>query len=335
MELVSYQGQRDMGHNLLIDLAYVGNTGVNEVFFNDINQAAPQTTAGGSATLQSRVFSYPGFGSIIGTLPWGYSHYNGLQNQGGTALHLRTLPAELFHVVEGPSTSPPSPWTAAATATTAATAFLRCRTSMTGRPTAAYPHTTIRSLDSTSVVWTLPIGQGHRLGGNMNRAWNTALGGWQTTDIFQARSGDPLTMAYSPNNNTQVSSLITISGRNSYRPNLTGSPIMSTDRSYNPTFSGIQYLNGAAYSTPPANAPFGNFVPRRVRGFAYYQLDTGLTKDFPITERAKLQFRAEAFNITNKPTTAIRIPSLRHHLWCDQLRFRFSTPVTIRGQDIF
>jgi hypothetical protein len=294
-----FSAQRDMGHNLLIDLAYVGNTGVNEVFFNDINQAAPQTTAGGSATLQSRVFSYPGFGSIIGTLPWGYSHYNGLQTKveqrftsGLYLLNSFTWSKAIDIAAQSldgggncnncgngiPSVQNVYDWQA-------------------DRGISAYNHPFV---DSTSVVWTLPIGQGHRLGGNMNRAWNTALGGWQTTDIFQARSGDPLTMAYSPNNNTQVSSLITISGRNSYRPNLTGSPIMSTDRSYNPTFSGIQYLNGAAYSTPPANAPFGNSPRDAVRGFAYYQLDTGLTKDFPITERAKLQFRAEAFNITNK-----------------------------------
>ena len=292
-------GQREMGHNLLVDLAYVGNSGINEVFFNDINQAAPQTTAGGSASLQSRIFSYPGFGSIIGTLPWGYSHYNGLQTKveqrftsGLYLLNSFTWSKAIDIAAQSldgggncnncgngiPSVQNVYDWQA-------------------DRGISAYNHPFV---DSTSVVWTLPIGQGHRLGGNMNRAWNTALGGWQTTDIFQARSGDPLTMAYSPNNNTQVSSLITISGRNSYRPNLTGSPIMSTDRSYNPTFSGIQYLNGAAYSTPPANAPSGNSPRDAVRGFAYYQLDTGLAKDFPITERAKLQFRAEAFNITNK-----------------------------------
>jgi hypothetical protein len=79
--------QRDMGRGLLVDLAYVGNSGVNEVFFNDINQAAPQATANGSnpivcapvATCGERVYQYPGFGSIIGTLPWGTSNYNGLQ----------------------------------------------------------------------------------------------------------------------------------------------------------------------------------------------------------------------------------------------------------------
>jgi hypothetical protein len=145
----------------------------------------------------------------------------------------------------------------------------------------------------------------------MNRAWNTALGGWQMTDIFQARSGDPLTMAYNPSTNAQVSTLITINGRNSYRPNLVpGVPVKNSTWAYNSNLGGIVYLNSSAYTTPPANAPFGNSPRDAVRGFDFWQLDTGLTKDFPIMDKVKLQFRAEAFNITNKtnygdPNTAL------------------------------
>jgi hypothetical protein len=60
------------------------------------------------------------------------------------------------------------------------------------------------------------------------------------------------------------------------------------------------YLNSSAYSVPSANAPFGNSPRNAVRGYGFWQLDTGLTKDFPLTEKAHLQFRAEAFNITNE-----------------------------------
>ena len=77
--------QRDMGHSLLVDLAYVGNNGLNEVIINDINQAnhAPTTCTANGSSLASHIpraaSPYPGFGSVIGTLPWGYSNYNGLQ----------------------------------------------------------------------------------------------------------------------------------------------------------------------------------------------------------------------------------------------------------------
>jgi hypothetical protein len=295
--------QRDMGHSWLVDLGYVGNSGINEVFFNDINQAAPQTTAAGSASLQSRITQYPGFGSIIGTLPWGTSNYNGLQakvekrfSNGLYLLNSFTWSKAIDIAAQSldgggncdncgngiPSVQNIFNWQA-------------------DRGISSYNHPFV---NSTSVVWSLPVGKGQWLLPHLNRVGNNILGGWQMTDIFQARSGDPLTMAYGPNTNTEVSTLITINGRNAYRPNLTGNPIKSTNTAYNPTLGGVQYLNNSstapAYSTPPANAPFGNSPRNAVYGYAFWQLDTGLTKDFQLTEKIHLQFRAEAFNLTNE-----------------------------------
>ena len=296
--------QRDMGHSLFVDLAYVGNSGLHEVFFNDINQANPQTTALNSASLQSRIFEYPGFGSIVGTLPWGTSNYNSLQAKVEKRFTSGLYLLDSFT------------WSKAIDiAAQSLDGGGNCDNCGNGIPSvqniydwqadrgiSSYNHPLV---NSTAMVWTLPVGKGHWLGGNMSRVWDTALGGWQMTNILQARSGDPLTMAYNPNNNTQVSGIITISGRNAYRPNLTGNPIKNSNWAHNSSLGGIQYLNNqigsaAAYTTPPANAPFGNSPRNAVRGFDFWQLDTGLTKDFPITERYRVQFRAEAFNITNR-----------------------------------
>jgi hypothetical protein len=293
--------QRDMGHSLLVDLAYVGNSGIHEVFFNDINQAAPQTTATGTASLQSRIFSYPGFGSIIGTLPWGTSNYQGLQ-----AKVEKRFTSGLYLLNS-------FTWSKAIDiAAQALDGGGNCDNCGNGLPSvqniynwqadrgiSSYNHPFV---NATSLVWTLPVGKGQWLLPNLNRVANTILGGWQMTDIFQARSGDPLTMAYSPDtySNNQVSGLITIDGRNTYRPNLTGSSIKNSSLAYNSSIGGILYLNSSAYSVPPANAPFGNSPRNGVRGYGFWQLDTGLTKDFPFTEKAHFQFRAEAFNITNE-----------------------------------
>jgi hypothetical protein len=293
--------QRDMGRGLLVDLAYVGNSGLHEVFFNDINQAAPQTTSSGTATLQSRIYQYPGFGSIIGTLPWGTSNYNGLQAKVEQRFTSGLYLLDSFT------------WSKAIDiAAQALDGGGNCDNCGNGLPSVQniYDYKADRGIssynhpfvNSTSVVWTLPVGRGHRLGGNMNRAWNTVLGGWEMTDILQARSGNPLTMAYNPDTytNNQVSGLITINGRNTYRPSLSGSAIKNSDRSYNSSVGGIVYLNSSAYSVPAANTPFGNSPRNGVRGFAFWQLDTGLTKDFLLPRGAHIQFRAEAFNITNK-----------------------------------
>jgi hypothetical protein len=291
--------QRDLGHSLLVDLAYVGNNGLNEIIINDINQANVMqpttcTTANESTCIsnfQSRV-PYTHFTSILGTLPWGTSNYQGLQakvekrfTSGLYLLDSFTWSKSIDIAAQAedgsggcndcgnfiPSVQNIYNWQADR------------GISANNRPL----------INVTSVVWSLPVGRGHRLGGNMNRAWNTVLGGWQMTDIFQARSGDPLTFAYSPDTATQVSPLITISGRNSYRPNQSG-PAVAANKSY------TGYFNNANFSTPEPYAPFGTSPRNAVRGYAFWQLDTGLTKDFSLIGRAHFQFRAEAFNITNK-----------------------------------
>ena len=58
------------------------------------------------------------------------------------------------------------------------------------------------------------------------------------------------------------------------------------------------FMNPACGSTPGC---FGD-VPRNfARGFAAWQMDLAIRREFPIYERLKLQFRAEAFNLFNHP----------------------------------
>ena len=296
--------QRDLGHSLLVDLAYVGNRGMNEVIINDVNQANAPSLSGSSQpatctslnestcySFQTRV-PYPNFTSILGTLPWGTSNYQGLQAKVEKRFTSGIYLLDSFTWSKSIDT--------AAQAQDGSGGCDNCGNyipsvqniynvqgdrgiSADNRPL----------MNVASVVWTLPVGKGHRLGENFNRALDTVLGGWQMTDIFQARSGDPLTMAYSPDTATQVSPLITISGRNAYRPNQTG-PAVAANK------SPAGYFNTANFSTPEPYAPFGTSPRNAVRGYAFWQLDTGLTKDFALARGAHFQFRAEAFNLTNK-----------------------------------
>jgi len=54
----------------------------------------------------------------------------------------------------------------------------------------------------------------------------------------------------------------------------------------------------------PAPGTFGNLARNALAGPALAQLDLTLSKRFAVTERANLEFRAEAYNILNHPNFA-------------------------------
>jgi hypothetical protein len=67
---------------------------------------------------------------------------------------------------------------------------------------------------------------------------------------------------------------------------------------------GGKYLNANAFTDPAPGAAQGTLPRNSLRGFGFWQLDFGMHRQFPITERLRLQFRAEMFNIFNHPNFA-------------------------------
>lgn len=64
---------------------------------------------------------------------------------------------------------------------------------------------------------------------------------------------------------------------------------------------GNREINPAAFALPASTA-YGDAPRNFVRGFGVDQLDTAIQRVFPVFDRLKLQFRAEAFNVLNHPT---------------------------------
>jgi hypothetical protein len=60
----------------------------------------------------------------------------------------------------------------------------------------------------------------------------------------------------------------------------------------------LEWFNTGAFGAPAAGY-FGNAAPGSIRGPGVIGFDTGLYKDFRVTERNKLEFRAEFFNVCN------------------------------------
>jgi hypothetical protein len=86
---------------------------------------------------------------------------------------------------------------------------------------------------------------------------------------------------------------------------------------YGPQYPGGRALNGGANNTvnPAFTSPIGTNVagdaPRNfVRGFGLQQFNLAARRQFPIYKETSLQFRAEAFNIFNRPNFGYVDPTI-------------------------
>ena len=98
----------------------------------------------------------------------------------------------------------------------------------------------------------------------------------------------------------------------SNRPDLVGNPSIPSGSPSNQVGPPI-----TAFAVQPFGRP-GNLGRNTFTGPRYYDTDVNLLKNFGITERINLQFRAEAYNVFNRiqfdnPGTAAT-PSLAGHL---------------------
>ncbi|MCI0718418.1 MAG: TonB-dependent receptor [Acidobacteria bacterium] len=139
----------------------------------------------------------------------------------------------------------------------------------------------VRHAFSGTLTYDVPT---PRLGG----VGRSLLGNWSIDTFLVARSATPVNVTY-------IAFLG--SGLATLRPDLvTGEPLFLND----PTVGGGRRINPAAFSipSPPRQGTLGR---NALRGFRASQLDFALRRQFNFTERFRLQFRTEFFNILNHP----------------------------------
>ena len=143
---------------------------------------------------------------------------------------------------------------------------------------------------SAYAIYDLPFGRGKMLGKNANRAVNGVIGNWEVSPIVSFRTGWPL-----PPQGAQDQSGTYSRG---IRPDCSGVP--SITNTFLPGV-GRQWFNNTGQITQPAIGTFGNCSPQLgdLRSPHYSDVDLSLHKDFPITERFRLQFRTDFINAFN------------------------------------
>ena len=144
---------------------------------------------------------------------------------------------------------------------------------------------------TSAYTYQLPVGKGKRF--SMEGPANLILGGWEVNGMFSAYSGTPFT--------------VTASGASLNAPGSTQTadfvgPLKKVDQKGPGTF----YYDPSAFRDPnfqrPANVfRFGATGRNAFRGPGFWKLDASIFKNFNITERFVLQFKAEGYNVTNTP----------------------------------
>lgn len=258
------QFQQQITGNTAMSVAYVGTRGKNLSLYYNLNGQAFTTDTSNPCPIAGRALGscYPGIGAVNVRDDNGKSSYDALQ------VKLERRFSKGWQYIA---------WYAfSKTKDNGEGAFDRIATGVNY----VEPYSTSR-LDfphvfSFATIYEIPFGRGRSYGSDMNRALDAIVGGWQINSIFRAQSGSPFDVRY--NNNTKLA-------------NVTGDPY-SSNGTANP------FLNTAAFSNPATG--IGNLERNSLRSPSNYQLNFGVAKNFDFTESARLQFRAEAFNLFNR-----------------------------------
>jgi Carboxypeptidase regulatory-like domain/TonB-dependent Receptor Plug Domain len=165
---------------------------------------------------------------------------------------------------------------------------------------------------TASVIYDLPFGKGKQFGGGWSGPVNAAFGDWEVTVIEKATTGFPV-FTIASNNASGVN--LTNNGNNYNRPIEISDPhkagIVSTNS--NPkcqllvSQGGLApdrvgttgaWFNPCAFDNPPSGE-LGTANRAPLYGPRFVNTDFSAIKNFTLSERMRLEFRGEIFNLFN------------------------------------
>ncbi|MGH9667870.1 MAG: TonB-dependent receptor, partial [Bryobacteraceae bacterium] len=260
--------QQSLPFKLVLDVAYVGNHGVDSVVNYNLNAA---TVAGGGAASQPEY----GFGNRTATTNFLFAGYSSSYNALQVKLDRRF---------------------AGGFSLTTAYTYGKGMAFQTGDDGGLYFYVNPQrgyarnDYDRThtfvqSYVYDLPFGPGKKFL-NSGIVANT-LGGWRVTGILTLMTGTPF--------NVTGGSALNTPGSSQTADQVAPVQILNGIGPGNPWFSPTSFV------PETQTGVFGNVGRNAMSGPGFFDLDTSLVKLIHIKERYSLEIRGEFFGVTNTP----------------------------------
>jgi len=279
---------------VMFEVAYIGNRGLKLPAFRNLNQQPVVFNAAGAPGAGPRPLSAFGLNADIQLLEnLGVSNYHSLQakvekrfSAGVSGLLSYTWGKSLTNAVDHLSTSTGGNGVDVGVFKEAQDG--NNRSAEYGLSEFDVQHRLIGS-----AVWQLPFGKGRRL--------SSLFDGWALSPIVTVQSGLGLTIVQS--------NLLNLGGERQSRPNRIANgalpdPQRTVDRYFDTSAFRILQTNPALDGFVPLQA-FGNSGVGVLRGPGLFNIDFNLSRNFAVTERHVLQFRAEFFNALNHPSFGV------------------------------
>ncbi len=280
--------QRQFGGNTVLSLAYVGNRGINLTSYSDFNTPKAVFLGEGLRVPDGATATNPNFDQInyVGSNmnSWYNAFQTSLLRKMGAGLQFQLNYTFSKTLSEGETTQSAGPYTDGGSVFYAHDPHV-----LKGHGAIDVPQ-----LFTGNYVYQLPFGSGQRWlnqGGVMNKV----IGGWELKGIVTMKSGQPFSVTVDGVGGA-LGALM--AGK---RPNAIAGVKPKT---YGGPNQADQYFIPSDFRYPSDPRAIGNLGRQTMRGPGIVTFDLGLTKDLAVTERIKMQFRAEAFNLANRANFA-------------------------------
>ncbi len=287
----TFKIEQKIAPNTSLTVGYVGSKGYHEILSLDANEPTPTIcpTAPCPASLAAGTAYYPTGAKLANpllanTVSWfstGDSNYNALEadvnHRFSHGIQLRGVYTFAKSLDDG------------ATLNTSVGANAPGFVSYPAYPKVDWGLSTfnVRNSGIINGTYELPFGRGRTFLRDVSGWQDKLASGWSISSIATVQSGFPFTpqLGFNPSNNGDT--------RDPVRP------------SWNPAFQGPvilggpnEYFNPSAFEVP-FTGTYGNVGRDTLIGPGTATIDFSALKNTAITEKVKLQFRAEFFNIAN------------------------------------